>query len=225
MITGGIQMKVVSFVPIKLNNQRLPGKNILPLAGHPLCWHAVNSLLHVEKIDQVYVYCSDEGVTQYLPEGAIFKKREKWLDGDLVKGFDIYRSFIHEIDADIYVLAHATSPFIKQTSIETALEHVLSGENDSAFSAERIQTFVWFHGQPINYDLNDVPRTQDMEPIWVETSAFFIFKKEVFTRYNRRIGFHPYIQEVSGIEAIDIDERKDYELACLMAEAEGIEHE
>ena len=55
--------------------------------------------------------------------------------------------------------------------------------------------------------------------------AFFMFRKEVFTVHNRRIGFKPYIQEVSGIEAVDIDEKKDYELACKLAEAEKIENE
>lgn len=218
-------MKTVAFVPIKLNSQRLPYKNILPIAGHPLCWHLCNSLLQVNGIDEVYVYCSDPVVTQYLPEGVIFKRRDKRLDGDLVKGFDIYCSFIAEVNADVYVLAHTTSPFIKVTSIDNALSHILSGENDSAFSAERIQTFAWYQGKPVNYDLNDVPRTQDMEPIWVETSAFFMFKKEVFTVHNRRIGFNPYIQEVSGIEAMDIDEKKDYELACQMAQMEGIGNE
>lgn len=218
-------MKTVALVPIKLNSQRLPHKNILPIAGHPLCWHLCNSLVKAKGIDEVYVYCSDKAVTQYLPKGTLFKQREKWLDGDLVKGFDIYREFIKEVDADVYVLAHTTSPFIKTSSIENALTHILSGENDSAFSAERIQTFAWYQGKPINYDLNDVPRTQDMESIWVETSAFFMFKKEIFTVHNRRIGFNPYIQEVSGIEAVDIDEKKDYDLACKLAEVEGIGNE
>lgn len=215
-------MKVVAFVPIKLNSQRLPHKNILPIAGHPLCWHLCNTLLKVNNIDEVYVYCSDERVSDYIPEGVILKKRDKKLDGDLVKGFDIYRSFISEVDADVYVLAHTTSPFIKQESIDNALKHIMSGSNDSAFSAEKIQTFAWYKDKPINYDLNDVPRTQDLEPIWVETSAFFMFKKEIFTDYNRRIGFNPYIQEVSGIEAIDIDEKKDYDLACQLAKIEGV---
>lgn len=218
-------MKVVALVPIKLNSQRLPHKNILPVAGHPLCWHVCNSLINVKGIDEVYVYCSNEDVTQYLPEGTLFKQREKWLDGNLVKGFDIYRSFINEVDADIYVLAHTTSPFIKVSSIETALSHILSGENDSAFSAEKIQTFAWYQGKAINYNLNDVPRTQDMEPIWVETSAFYMFKKEIFTVHNRRIGFKPFIQEVSGIEAIDIDEKKDYDLACKLIEMEEFGNE
>lgn len=218
-------MKTVALIPIKLNSQRLPHKNILPIAGHPLCWHLCNTLLKVKEIDEVYVYCSDPMVTEYLPEGTIFKQREKWLDGDNVKGFDIYRSFINQVDADIYVLAHTTSPFTKVSTVKNALSHVLSGENDSSFSAERIQTFAWYQGKPINYDLNDVPRTQDMEPIWVETSAFFIFKKEIFTVHNRRIGFKPYIQEVSGIEAVDIDEKKDYDFACKLAEVEDFENE
>lgn len=211
-------MRTIALVPIKLNSQRLPHKNILPIAGHPLCWHLCNTLLQVDGIDEVYVYCSDEEVVDFLPEGVIFMRREKWLDGEEVKGFDIYQSFISEVNADIYVLAHTTSPFIKKSSIETALAHVLSGDNDSAFSAERIQTFAWYQGKPINYDLDDVPRTQDMEPIWVETSAFFIFKKEIFTMHNRRIGFNPYIQEVSGIEAVDIDEKADYDFACKLTE-------
>lgn len=215
-------MKTVALIPIKLNSQRIPHKNILPIAGKPLCWHLCNTLSQVKGIDEVYVYCSDESVTKYLPSTTIFKKRDKALDGDHVKGFDIYRSFIKEVDADVYVLAHTTSPFIKVSTVDNALEHVLSGENDSAFSAQRIQTFAWYQGKTINYDPNDVPRTQDMEPIWVETSAFFIFKKEIFTEHNRRIGFNPFIQEVSGIEALDIDEPKDFELATLMAKIEKI---
>ena len=218
-------MKTVALIPIKLNSQRLPNKNILPIAGHPLCWHICNSLLQVKEIDEVYVYCSDKAVMQYLPEGILFKQRDKRLDGDLVKGFDIYRSFINEVNADVYVLAHTTSPFIKSTTIKNALSHILSGENDSAFSAERIQTFAWYQGATLNYDLNNVPRTQDIEPVWIETSAFFMFKKEIFTLHNRRIGFNPYVQEVSGIEAIDIDEKKDYEFACKLAELEEIENE
>lgn len=215
-------MKTVALVPIKLNSQRLPKKNILPIAGKPLCWHLCNTLNKVKNINEVYVYCSDDAVKNYIPENTHFLRRDASLDGDLVKGFDIYRSFIDEVDADVYILAHTTSPFIKVESVENALNKVLYGKYDSAFSAERVQTFAWYNGLPINYDLSDVPRTQDIEPIWIETSAFFIFKKEIFTKYRRRIGFKPYIQEVSGLEAIDIDERKDYELACKLAEVEGI---
>ena len=213
-------MKTVAFVPIKLDSQRLPHKNILPLAGHPLCWHICNTLIHVKGIDEVCVYCSNENVTKFIPESVQFIKRPKWLDGNEVKGFSIYNEFIKEDNADIYVLAHTTSPFIRPKTIEHALSHVQNGECDSAFSARKEQTFSWYMGKPINYDLTDVPRTQDMEPVWIETSAFYIFEKEVFTKHSRRIGFHPYIQETDQLESIDIDNKDDYELACIIAEKE-----
>lgn len=206
-------MKTVAFIPIKLNSQRLPHKNLLPLAGHPLCWHICNTLNQVSSIDEVYVYCSDPSVTQYLPLETRFLRRDPKLDKDEVKGFQIYSAFIESVEADVYVLAHTTSPFVLSQSVENALSNVLDDTHDSAFSAQKIQTFAWYKGAPINYDLNDVPRTQDMEPIYVETSGFFIFKKEIFTKHHRRIGFNPYIQEVDGMEAIDIDEKKDYEFA------------
>jgi len=218
-------MKVVALVPIKLNSQRLPHKNILPIGGKPLCWHICNTLSQVEAIDEVYVYCSDEAVKEYIPEKVIYKKRNPRLDGDLVKGFEIYKSFIDEVDADIYVLAHTTSPFIKKESVEIALDQVVNNDFDSAFSAQRVQTFAWYKGEPINYDLTNVPRTQDLEPIWIETSAFFVFRKEVFTVHNRRIGFKPYIQETSGAENIDIDEKEDYEMALKFVEGREFEDE
>lgn len=210
-------MKVVALVPIKMNSQRLPHKNILPLKDKPLSWHICNTLLRVSNINETYVFCSNEGIKKYIPEEVIFKKRSESLDGDLVKAFDLYSAFINTIDADIYVVAHTTAPFIKAGTIEEALKAVLSGNYDSAFSAKKIQTFAWYRNEPINYDLNDVPRTQDMDPLFIETSGFFIFKKDVFTKHHRRIGYKPFIQEVSDIEAVDIDEKSDYDFACHIA--------
>ena len=180
-------MKTVAFVPIKMNSQRLPHKNILPLGEHALCWYIFDTLLNVKEIDEVYVYCSDDRIVDYIPPNVIYKKRSEQLDGDLVKGYDIYKSFINEVNADVYILAHATSPFIKSETIHNALLNVLYNGNDSAFSAQRIQTFSWFKGKPLNYQFEDVPRTQDIEPVLVETSAFYIFKKEVFKKYLKNI--------------------------------------
>ena len=206
-------MKVAAFVPIKLNSQRLKNKNILPLGGKPLCWYITNTLSKVSNIDGAYLYCSKPDIMEYVDENMIFLQRSEKLDGDLVKGFDIYDAFINEVEADVYLLAHATAPFTTVESIQNALNKVLYEGYDSAFSAQKIQTFAWYNNQPINYSLTDVPRTQDLEPIFIETSAFFIFKKEIFTEYKRRIGFRPYIQEVNQMEAIDIDEIQDYQMA------------
>lgn len=73
-------MKIVALVPIKLNSQRLPHKNILEIGGHPLCWHICNSLLQIKLINEVYVFCSDEKIKNYIPEGIHFLKRSTELD-------------------------------------------------------------------------------------------------------------------------------------------------
>ena len=217
----GMSMKTVAFVPIKLNSQRLPHKNLLTISNHPLCWHICNTLNQVQGLDDVYVYCSDPRIKDFIPDNILFLQRPKYLDEDTVKGAEIYQEFINTIDADVYVLAHTTSPFIEVSSCQNALNKILDGSHDSAFSAERIQTFAWYHNHPINYDLCDIPRTQDLTPIWVETSGFYMFKKDVFIEHGRRIGFNPHIQEVSGLEALDIDEPKDFEMACQLVKAKG----
>ena len=210
-------MKTVAFVPIKLHSQRVPHKNILPLGKHPLCWYIFETLPGLEGVDEVYVYCSDETIRDFIPDTVTFLKRDARLDGDTVKGFDIYDCFIREVDADIYLLSHATSPFVRRETVQNALNHVISGQNDSAFAAERIQNFLWTPSGPLNYDPNDVPRTQDLAPVFSENGAFYIFRKEVFTEHRRRIGFNPYIGELDRVESIDIDEPRDFEFARMTA--------
>ena len=215
--------KIVAFVPIKLNSQRLHNKNILPLMNRPMCWHIFDNLCKVKEIDKICVYCSDKKIKEYIPSDVNFIERNKKLDEDFVKGFEIYEAFINDVDADMYILAHATSPFLKADTLELALNKVISGEYDSAFSVKKFQTFAWYKNKPINYNLLDVPRTQDMGPIYIETSGFYMFNKEIFTKHRRRIGFKAYMQEVCDVEAIDIDTKDDYEFATLIAKyKEGI---
>ncbi len=211
-------MKVAAFATIKLNSQRVPHKNTQPIGSKPLCYHIVNTALQVKNIDNVYVYCSDEKVKDYIPQDAEFIKRAAWLDGDEIRAKDTYTAFLNDVDADIYIAMCTTSPFTRKETIENALDKVLYEDYDSAFTAKRMQTFAWYQGKPINYDLDNVPRTQDMEPVFVETSAFFIFKREIWTKYGRRIGFHPYIQEVDEMEAVDIDTMEDLRFAQIIAE-------
>ena len=208
-----MNMKTVAFVPIRLNSQRVAGKNLRLLSGEPLMCHILRTLCRVPEIDQVYVFCSDESIRPLLPEGVRFLRRDASLDRDETLGREIYDAFTREVQADIYVLAHATSPFIRPATIEEAVARVQSGEYDSAFSAERIQTFAWYGGQPLNYSLTHVPRTQELEPVYAETSAFFVFGRDVWCKHHRRIGERPYVAVTDRIESTDIDNPDDFTLA------------
>ena len=215
-------MKVASFIPIKLNNQRLPGKNTMLLNNRPTCDYIFEAISNVDGIDEKYVYCSDEAIIPYIKpyeeKGLRFLKRDTYLDGFQVKGLEIIDYFVRDVDADIYVLTHVTQPFTKSSSIQGALEKVISGEYDSAFSAVVLQDYMWMNGKPFNYDMKNIVRTQDLDPIYMETGAFFIFRKEVFTEMGQRIGNHPYIYEIDQFEAVDIDTAEDFEFAKVVAE-------
>jgi len=210
-------MKTVAFVPIKLNSERLPRKNLLPVNGKPMCYHIVNTLLQVSAIDEVYVYCSSPEVVAHIPAGAQFLQRCESLDGNLVKGNEIYSSFIAAVKADTYVLAHTTSPFIRGETIDHALKQMRACGHDSAFSAKEVRTFVWYEGQPVNFNPADVPRTQDLEPVYAETSGFYAFNREVFIESGRRTGTNPFIAAVDEFEGIDIDTKDDYDMALALA--------
>ena len=82
----------------------------------------------------------------------------------------IHISFAEEVPADIYVMTHTTAPFIRAESIEKGLNAVISGEFDSSFAAKKLQDFLWKDGVPFNYQLNNIPRTQDLPVLYEETS-------------------------------------------------------
>ena len=206
-------MKVVAFVPIRLNSKRVVGKNLKMLGGKPLMCYILDTLANIKKIDEGYVYCSQESIKEYLPEGVKFLKRPEYLDRDETLGKEIYEEFTKTIDADIYILAHTTSPFMKQETLENALDKIVNDGYDSTFSCEKIQTFTWYDGKPLNYDLKEIPRTQTIEPIYVETSAFFMFKRDIWKVHKQRIGFKPYMAQVDKIEGVDIDWPEDFDFA------------
>lgn len=206
-------MKTVAFVPIRLNSKRVVGKNLKMLGDKPLLQYILDTLVQVKRIDEVYVYCSREEIINFLPDGVKFLKRPEFLDRDETLGKDIYEEFTKTIDADVYILAHTTSPFMKVQTVENALSKILDEDYDSAFSAEKIQTFVWYKGKTLNYDLKDIPRTQTIDPVFVETSAFFMFKRDIWKVHKQRIGFKPYMAEVDKIEGVDIDWPDDFAFA------------
>ena len=207
-------MKVVAMIPLKLKNERVPGKNLKKFFdGTPLVKKKKKACLGATKVDETYVYCSNTEAENYLAEGVKFLQRPKFLDEDTSNCNDIIREFMKEVSADIYVVAHATGPFTKSQSIDECVSKVSGGEYDSAFLAKRLQEFLWQDGKAMNFDVQHFPRTQDLKPIYSEASGAFVFTKDTFEKYDRRVGVKPYIHEVDDIEAVDIDYPIDFEIA------------
>lgn len=207
-------MKVAAFVPVKLNNERAPGKNTKRFDdGTPLITLFLTTLVRVPEIDELYVFCSREEICDYLVPGAVFLKRPEYLDTKTATPQDIITEFMSMVHADVYLVCHCTSPFVKSERISECIHKVCDEGYDSAFTGEKLQRLMWHDGKPLNFDAENVPRTQDLPVYYNEVSAAYVFKKETFETLHRRIGLNPYICEVSGVECVDIDYPEDFEIA------------
>lgn len=211
-------MNIAGFITIKMNSQRLPNKNILDLGGHPMCSYILNTLLSTDRLNSVSVFCSSDRIMRYVPDGVSLVLRDPALDADEIKGLDLFQAFARAVEADYYLLGHATAPFMTSRSVEAAISAVESGVYDSAFTAQRIQTYSWFGQSPINYNPVDMARTQDIQPILVESSGIYLFSRDLILNHRRRIGDRPFIVEVGHPECIDVDTLADFRLAEKFAD-------
>jgi CMP-N-acetylneuraminic acid synthetase len=211
-------MKTVAMLPIKLENERMPGKNTKPFFdGTPLMRLIQRSLLAVGGIDEIYCYCSNERVKGYLIGGVEFLQRPKELDLPTSNFSEFFGAFMLAVPADVYIAAFATAPFLKAEHILECLDKVKSGEFDTAFTAAKLQDFIWTEsGKPLNFNPEKLPRTQDLPPLYRETGGLYVISKSAYEKTHRRIGENPYICLVSGIEATDIDDPEDFELANII---------
>src|SRR5438105_3031023 len=120
------------------------------------------------------------------------------------------------IPADIYLQTHSTNPFLKSETIEAALSlwSEVCEDHDSLFSVTRIQARLWDSAvRPLNHNPHELLRTQDLPPVYLENSNFYVFPSELIKSKQNRIGDKPRIFEIDPIEALDIDDEQTFLLA------------
>lgn len=200
---------------IRLKSQRLPFKSIKELDGTPLCNYALKVMNKVPEIDNIIVYASNEDLCKYIDSSVryTFVRRPESLDSNSATFNTIMDYAINIMDSDYILYFCVTSPFMKPETISEMVNKVIKEGYDSAFTVTEIRNFCWFKDKPLNYDPNNVPFTQDLEPVFVETSGLYIFKKDLYLQNKRRIGFKPYIKKVSLVEGHDIDYEEDFKIA------------
>lgn len=208
-------MRTVAFVPIKYRSTRLKDKNFLPFGNDnnkkPLLTFVFDTLLAANEIDDIYCYCSNPDVKKYLPDGITFMRRDAYLDGDKVSSNDLLYYFSRDVNADKYVLTHATNPLISSETIDKVVKAVDGINHDSAMTVEKIQDLIWIDGKP-NFNPTDAPLTQDIKPIYRETYGAICLERRIIQEH-RRVGYKPAFIEVSRIESIDINTEEDFHFA------------
>ena len=216
--------KIALVIPIKLNNERLPGKTFLPLHNKPLCEYTfdrcVQFKIHMKNnfninID-LYVYCSDDEICNWLPNPHItFVQRPKLLDDNNILMNQVLSSFEDTIKADIYLVQFITCPYLKVSSMVNAFTQLIQCGLDSIYSIQKISAFVDYDHHALNYNPKAVERTQDIKHIEIHSNSFYFMCKNVI-KMGRRTGHAPASYIVSDIEAIDIDTESDLLFANMI---------
>ena len=221
-------INMVALVPMKKHSERVLNKNIKLLGNRPLFFHILQSLLASHYIKKVIINTDSERIAE-LAIGEFGKSVEIFWRPEELRGDFISMNKIIEYDlrdaelGQLFLQTHSTNPFLKTTTIDKAIEYyfekLASGEADSIFSVTEIRSRLYNSDlQPLNHDLHELIRTQDLKPVYEENSNFYLFSKESFLKTKARIGQKPGGFTTEPLESIDIDTPEDWELAAYLVD-------
>jgi CMP-N-acetylneuraminic acid synthetase len=214
-----LRTRIAALVPMRHTSERVPGKNYRRFGGKPLFYHILNRLVSCGLVDRVVVDTDSpvimNDVKQNFPGVALIERAEHLRAGTVPMN-EVLAWDIAHVEADVYLQTHSTNPLLKAETIRRAIEHFQAHQPtyDSLFSVTRLQVRLWgSQARPINHNLAVLLRTQDLPPVFEENSNLYIFTRDSFEKAGNRIGERPLMFEIDRLEAVDIDEEIDFQIA------------
>jgi N-acylneuraminate cytidylyltransferase len=206
--------KIIALVPMKDHSERVPNKNIKPIAGKPCFYWIVETLSKSRYIKEIVINTDSEEIARSAKENfnVTILKRPDFLLGDMVSIQPLIAYDISQTNGEYYLQTHSTNPLVKTETIDSAIERFFSQkEYDALFTVTPIKSrFYWPDGSGINHDPKHLIRTQDLEPVYEENSCFYIFSKETNQLVKNRLGSNPMMFPMDRLEAVDIDDIEDF---------------
>jgi CMP-N-acetylneuraminic acid synthetase len=208
------------------SSERVPEKNYRPLGGRPLFHHIVEALLASPRLSETIIDTDSEliraDVERTFPTVRVLD-RPLELRGGMVSMNDVLLHDVRRIDADYFLQTHSTNPLLRTESITRAIDEFLASrtQHDSLFSITRLQARLWRpDATPMNHDPAALVRTQDLPPVFLENSCLYLFSRESLERHGSRIGERPLLFELPRLEAWDIDDEADFQIAEALYQAQ-----
>lgn len=215
-------MKLIALVPMRHHSQRVPGKNYRDLAGKPLYQHIIETLLAVPAVNEIVVDTDSEpvinGLRKNFPQVRVIE-RPGHLRADDMPMNEILIHDTEQFPADFYFQTHSTNPLLRAETIADAIQAFNNNypKLDSLFSVTRWQSrFYDRDGNAVNHNPRELIQTQDLPPMYEENSCIYIFTRENLIAKRHRISDNPLMFEIPRLEAVDIDEESDFQIANIL---------
>ena len=213
-------MKVAATIPIKSNSTRVKNKNFKLLGDKPLYQYIIDHCIQAECFDDIYVDTDSPEINSYCTENQIVCiSRKPELTLDTANGNDVFHYDIDFIGHyDFYFQLYATAPFLKPETIRECVNKLThSSKHDSILTATEEYGWFWHKEQPVNYQPNILPRSQDATPVIKETTGLYGISKRAYERYKCRVGATPYFYIIRDRkECIDLDTQEDFDIAAQL---------
>jgi len=182
----------------------------------------LDTLLDLDFCQDVFVDTDSdeiEAAVRATYPGVHVYRRPAFLGSGDTPMTDVISNFLANFSFDRVLQVHSTSPFLTSSSLNSAYQALRSDpKSDSVFSVSLLQARLWTeHLTPINHDPAILERTQDLAPILLENSGFYLFNSDVIQATRNRIGNSPKAFCIDALEALDIDTEDDFQLAQLVA--------
>ena len=216
-------MDVLAIIPARGGSRRLPGKNLLDVAGRPLIVHSIEHAKRAQAVTRTVVSTDDARIQAIsLAAGAEVIHRPPEISTDtatseaaLLHALD-YLHAREQYQPDLVVFLQCTSPVREQGDIDDAVRHLLHSGADSVFSATESKWFIWrlANGcaESFNYDYRHRRREQDMVPEWRENGSIYVFRPWVLREGGNRLGGKITPYEMNYWSSFQIDSAEDLDL-------------
>ena len=214
---------IIAMVPVRAGSTRVPNKNTRKFANTNLLELKLKVLKNVSGITQIIVSTDCDIAAEIAHKQSIkVQRRSKYYAGSDVTNDQHWLHIAKTTPGDIVFLAQVTSPLLRVSSIQKALNTFSNlGSNDSLNSVSVEKKFLWKDMNPINYDINVTPKSQDLPNIVSLNFAITIIHKQAMIKRKNVIGYRPSFFELDKVEALDIDDLVDFKIAELMYQELG----
>lgn len=211
-------MEIKALVAVRSGSMRVQNKNIKPFAGSTLLDLKLQQLKRIPNLDGIIVNSnSDEMLKLAEGYGCEIVKRDEYYASNTVSMSEVYKNMAENFSGDIVAYINVTNPLLKDETIINAIETYKKiteiQKFDSLNSAHLIKEFMFENNIPINYDLKNQPRSQDLPDIAALNFAISIISKEKMIECKNVVGYNPNIYVIDEVEATDIDNPIDFEFA------------
>ena len=220
-------MDLTAVIPVREGSKRVKDKNIRPFAKKSLLELKIRQLMRIRQIKTIVVSSDSEKMLSIAKKmNVIAERRPAEYCDEKSRSFNEVVEFIAEnqIQSDNVLWAPCVCPLVKDASIIKGIDifnDILEKQidADSVVSAKLIKEYIFDNKGPVNFSIEYHVPSQNLPNWHTIVNGFFIARRKDMIEWKFVYGKKPYLFELDKVEAIDIDDEYDFQIAeMFMAE-------